>query len=535
MPSINVTERDLSWYYRQRAEGTTIVYMPGLATFGPIGEPTLCDSTNFTNIYGTTAVNIAGDLSYNIAASFIRAGFNVLFHRFAPSGATSATYELGDETNKITFTAKYPGTFGNKMELTFRSLTASPNSGKASIFINIDSVLVEKLVCDFTDPLSENYYANLNSNYITIEVIGDPTKIEFSTAIGGSTGVLQGGLDYEEGKTALEVRQEIWAQIKQSGSLTVLEDPYQYDFDVIVSGGFALYDEGLPYYGEGQNSPWASTEIDLVDRALFNLAINRGTAIYLVDGKSTWDDNVFYEYCGLFNSSYVAAYGPWGTAQMLNTGVTMSTPGSYAMIVAWAQSVADGVPVWMAPAGVKRSTLGSFYKETAYYVGKKTLDIWQNHRYAQPGDYGVNPIMRAKQYGYVVYGNSTLLQTRADGATSVLQSFSTRILCNLIKARAFNIALGLQFDQLTGDLFTQFKTLLSVYMDQLMYQGALYDYEVVLTNGSLTSADLNEKTLPVTIRISPYVTAEFFDITLEITQSGVTFDDETDENNPYVE
>lgn len=57
----------------------------------------------------------------------------------------------------------------------------------------------------------------------------------------------------------------------------------------------------------------------------------------------------------------------------------------------------------------------------------------------------------------------------------------------------------------------------------------MYDYEIVLTHGTLTSADLNEKTLPVTIRISPNPAAENFDIVLEISQAGTSFSDETDE------
>ena len=102
-------------------------------------------------------------------------------------------------------------------------------------------------------------------------------------------------------------------------------------------------------------------------------------------------------------------------------------------------------------------------------------------------------------------------------------------MANLIKSRAFDVSLSLQFDQLTNDLFVQFKSLLGVYMDQLRYQNALYDYEIVLANNTLTSADLNEKRVPVIIRISPNPAAENFDIALEITQAGVSFSDETDE------
>lgn len=513
MPRISVTERDLSWYFRQRGKGAATVYIPGIATFGPENDPVLCDSTNFANVFGTKPVDIKDELSYSMAASFIKSGFNVLFHRFVPAGAAKASSVTGDETNKVTFTAKYYGTFGNSISLVLRSLGVK---GSASLFVSVEGTLVETLSVNFVDPTSENYYTNIDSGYLDIAVAGDATLIDFGSATTPVKLTLSGGLDYTKDKDSSEVRTEICTAISTEGALDDLKDPYQYDFDVLISAG-------LPQYTEG------AAEMDPVDKALFELASSRGTSIFLVDGDRTWDDVQMYSYCGLFDSSYSAAFGPWSYAQLTSSGVTALLPGSYSMIVAWAQSCSDGNPLWMAPAGVKRASLGSFFKSTYYPVGKKTLDMWQNHEYVQPGQYSVNPIMKAKQYGYVIYGNSTLLKTRNDGATSMLQSFSVRVMANLIKSRAFDVSLSLQFDQLTNDLFVQFKSLLGVYMDQLRYQNALYDYEIVLANNTLTSADLNEKRVPVIIRISPNPAAENFDIALEITQAGVSFSDETDE------
>ena len=513
MPRISVTERDLSWYFRQRGKGAATVYVPGISTFGPENDPVLCDSTNFANVFGTKPVNIKDELSYSMAASFIKSGFNVLFHRFVPSGAAKASAELGDETDKVTFSAKYFGTFGNNISLTIRSLGA----GSASVFVSVDGTLVETLPVNFVDPTSDKYYTNIDSGYIDIEVVGNATKIEFGTADVPVTLTLKGGLDYPEGENAsAQVRKGICDAIATKGALDDLKDPYQYNFDVIVSAGFPLYESG-------------TGAVDPVDQALFDLSVSRGTSVFLVDGDRTWDDATMYAYCGLFDSSYAAAFGPWSYAQLTSSGVTALLPGSYSMIVSWAQSCSGGNPLWMAPAGAKRASLGSFFKNTRYLVGKKTLDMWQNHEFVQPGQYSVNPIMKAKQYGFVIYGNSTLLKTRNDGATSMLQSFSVRVMANLIKSRAFDVSLSLQFDQLAGDLFVQFKSLLGAYMDQLRYQNALYDYEIVLANNTLTSADLNEKRVPVIIRISPNPAAENFDIALEITQSGVSFSDETDE------
>lgn len=527
MSKINITEQDLSWFIRQREQGVATVYIPGIATFGPTDVPVLCDSSNFTKVYGTSPVYASGgvDISYDMAASFIKAGFNVLFHRISLPGSLAASAQLkNSDTNIIKFSAKYLGTFGDRISLRLTSAAGVQTkfASKLIVQVLVDGVNVENLLYDFTDLSSQNYYESVESDYIQVTVSGDPSKIVITpdTGVSYQTVKLANGKDYTTDQTFSSIKSAVATTLATATTLSGLEDPYQFDFDVIVSGGWSLYSE---------DTSWSKVDKDKVDKVLFNLAASRGTSIYLVDGEAKWTDAEMYNYCGLFDSSYAAAYGPWSYAQLLSTGVTRKLPGSYSMIVQWAQTCANGTPIWMAPAGVKRASLGSFFKETAYVVGKTTLDMWQNHDYNLPGQYCVNPIMKVKQYGYTIYGNSTLLKTRLDGATSALQSFSARVLTNIIKLKAFDIALSLQFDQLTGDLFIQYKTLLGTFMDQLKYQNALYDYEIIPTEGNpLTAANLNERTIPVTIRISPILAAENFDITLEVTQSGVTFSDESE-------
>lgn len=510
MPRISVTERDLSWYFRQRGQGVATVYIPGIATFGP-QTPVLCDSTNFANVFGTDPVDIPDELSYLTATSFIKSGFNVLFHRFVPDSATTAKCNCSSEDeNSVIISAKYPGSFGNKITLEIKTISSEKKTFTIFVYLSGET-LVETLTVSLLDTQSDKYYKFFQSDYIKIDVVGDASVVEITN----TSKTLAGGTDYSSEMTPDKVLEEIANAVSTEGALLDLKDPYQYGLDIITSAG-------LPRYK-------SKTEIDPVDKALKDLAESRGTAVYLIDGSRDWDSVDLYTYAGLFNSSYTAAFGPWGYAQYVSRGTTALLPGSYALIIAWAQSCSAGNPLWMAPAGVKRASLGSFYKETIYPVGKTILDSWQSHDYVKPNSYSINPIMKIKQYGYVIYGNSTLLHTRNDGATSMLQSFSTRVLANLIKGKAFEISLTLQFDQLSSDLFTQFKSLLGVYMDQLRYQNALYDYEIVLENEVLTSADLNEKKLPVIVRISPNPAAENFDISLEITQSGVSFTDDTDE------
>lgn len=169
-----------------------------------------------------------------------------------------------------------------------------------------------------------------------------------------------------------------------------------------------------------------------------------------------------------------------------------------------------------------------------YPVGSAVIDMWQNQDFINNEQvsvsevYKVNPIANLKQYGYVIYGNSTLLHNRYDGATSMLQLFSVRVLANLIKSRAFDVSLALNFDQIDDDLFAEFKSLMTVFMEQLRYGKALYDYQIVVDRSHMTLDNLNGKTVPVTIRISPNPAAENFIINLEISQAGITFDDDTD-------
>lgn len=283
------------------------------------------------------------------------------------------------------------------------------------------------------------------------------------------------------------------------------------------------------------------SKISQVDDQYVHIAESRGLAIYLVDGDVDWDANEFYNYTSLpkadgatndeslastdgFNTSYAAAYGPWTSAQLASTGVTRTLPGSYALITAWAQSIASGVPMYYAPAGVKRTQL-PLVNSTVYQVDSAVNELWQNQDVTVTDGHKINPIINLRQYGYVIYGNSTLLKNRADGATSMLQSMSTRVLANLIKQRAFDISLSLQFDQIDSDLFSQFKVLLSNYMDTLRYKGALYDYLIIADYTSMTLDDLNNRTVPVTIKISPNPAAENFVINLEISQAGVSFAD----------
>lgn len=509
MARIKVTEKDLSWYTRQGA-GPMIVYVPGVSSNGPSDRPVLCNSiAQFERVFGSPLTSNGLSRTYCIAESFLRAGAGVLFHRFVGDSASYAEVEI--VPGQLVLRSKYAGPFLNDYKV-----SVSSGTGVLSFDLRTPTGgLAERLVVNFVDPTSDKYFSSDVSSFVDVVVLEDVDPATITIADGLSN------LSFTtKGNVGISSDEDVINAILKEGALDVLKDPYLFDFDVITSAGFTKTlgstDENTKVFS-----------IDPIDRAFADVAMSRGTSLYLVDGTADATLEEFYNYCSHFDTSYCAGIGPWSYAKFLSTGVASLLPGSYTMLLQWILSTSEGVPIWMAPAGVKRASLGSFFVKPKYEIGKSVLDAWQNDDEEDALDsYKVNPIMRAKSYGYVVYGNSTLLHTSGDGKTSMLQSISTRVASNIIKKEAFNISLGLQFDQMVGDLYAQFRTLMGAVLDRMKYTGAIYDYRIVLDDTTVTVGNLNERKVPVIIQISPAPAVENFDITLEITKAGVNFTDD---------
>ena len=606
MPRISITEKDLSWYSRQRAVGPLVVAMPIIASWGPENAPTLVDEVNFVSTFGDKEIDATKDISYCQAASFINTGIGVLAFRVKCTGATAAkstssannytkvesssaattpkgivwddsgttitgTLEAGAsvaeniylvpsteedksdayvsklkgdsyewsyygrvDTAESTFptnglgvivSAKYLGSYGNNL------VVSTKGSGKSRTFIvtsKSTGAILESLVFNFDTPSSPYWYevSSQQSKYIKVECETDlvttqgvlsatPARNLSDMQLGrvdytNGVNVAVEGIDCTSGHSAYDMAQNaISTDEETKKALLSLSDNLMYDFDVLVSGGFDL--------------TFTATSEDLAKE----IVETRKTSIYLYDSAKANTPANIYSDCSKYNSSFVASYGPWCSARVISDGSTRDLPGSYVLLIAWGRAIANGANLWEAPAGVKRASVGSIVRDTVVPVTSAIVDSWQSDDL----EYKVNPIVMLKQYGYVIYGNSTLLHKDYAGGTSMLNAFSTRVVSNLVKREAINTALGLQFDQMSNDLFTEFRTLLGSYMDALRYSNALYDYQILLDTARLNLDNLNTRTLPVIIRISPNPAVENFDITLEISQAGVTFGD--DSTTPY--
>jgi hypothetical protein len=175
--------------------------------------------------------------------------------------------------------------------------------------------------------------------------------------------------------------------------------------------------------------------------------------------------------------------------------------------------------VWYPPAGVSRGSIPSLMK-TEYDVGSTVLDKWQNS-----GPCYVNPIMTLRNYGYVIFGQNTLLLSDSTDTTqSALQSLNVRIAANQIKKWIFAICLGLSFDQNIPRLWNEFRGQLDAKLSSMKTDNGLYDYQIIMDGTSMTTDDVYNSKVKGIVRVSIVRAAKDFDVGFTLSNTGVTFD-----------
>lgn len=124
----------------------------------------------------------AEDYSYQMAVTLLTAGYDVLVCRVCPGAKAYGnlkTYEIGKEDHSITFTAKYPGSFGNNIQIALTKHHSGASTSAAKywnlIIYVIDSSgtksAVENHIFVFDRDKSTDsipHISELESNFITI-------------------------------------------------------------------------------------------------------------------------------------------------------------------------------------------------------------------------------------------------------------------------------------------------------------------------------------------------------------------------------
>lgn len=206
-------------------------------------------------------------------------------------------------------------------------------------------------------------------------------------------------------------------------------------------------------------------------------------------------------------NKYGAAFTPWWK----DTNGELRTP-SLAYILAFCTSVANANPNWFAAAGATRGKVPSI-ATPLIEVGELSAESLM-----QEGFNSINPICNVSPYGYIIWGNRTMM-VNTDGLTA--SSFlNVRNLCIDIKKTLFIASQRLLFEQNSTILWVNFKALITPLLDRMMTGQGISGYKI-------TRIETNSKSVvKANIQIIPIEAVEEFDITVILTDEITELDEE---------
>ena len=264
------------------------------------------------------------------------------------------------------------------------------------------------------------------------------------------------------------------------------------------------------------------TEVTPIHQSMLNLVTARQDCIALFDLPRDYDPTLAIDYARILNTSYGTVHHPWCWVNSPDiSGKQIIMPPSYIFLYTFLSNLINNVESqkWFPPAGVERATARVVVRPD-YEIGSTILNDWQNDNISR-----VNPIMRLKQYGYVIYGQYTTLPAIDMYTHSALESLNVRLISNVVKKKIFDTCMNLAFEPNTANLWLKFFAQLDPFLRYMKYNDGLYDYRIVMDSSTVTTDDINHLRCPGKVYIAPTRTAEFFDIDFIITGAGAEFNE----------
>lgn len=276
-----------------------------------------------------------------------------------------------------------------------------------------------------------------------------------------------------------------------------------------------VYKPELIYPGAG-----GYNSINPIHAGMLNLVETRQDCIALFDVPADYDKKLIVDYSRILNTSYGTMHFPWcWVADPDVQGNMLLMAPSYIFMYTFLSNLDNNVDSqkWFPPAGVKRAT-ARVVKKPYFEIGSVILNDWQNDNTAR-----VNPIMKLKQYGYVIYGQYTCLPAIDMFTHSALESLNVRLIANVVKKKIFDVCLNLAFEPNTSVLWLKFFAQMDEFLRYMQYNEGVYAYKIVMDESTVTTDDINHLRCPGKVYIAPTRTAEFFDIDFIITEAGALF------------
>lgn len=480
---------------------------------------------------------LAKDYSYYIALTLLTAGYDVATCRLCPGSHAQATFnqeaEEGQTPGSLVLRAKYPGTFGNNLQVAFNKV---PNRNYWNLITyvvdaNGTKSAVENLIFvfnieDSTDSIL--HVSEIESSFLDIIPSGlTSDEITFSesvkTLVGGSDKAADGpsaaamiadavalvntrfdlapGTDPTDYIAALNaagatadatsasiIKYKEWIYTHTMHVLDILKDKLTYSCKRIILPGWD--DQDISEFSGSAVTRLNSLNplhVKLMDVAYYS----RCAAAYIDIPKSlarsgVWIDSPDASAEGYAQklSNYVpvdindglyathsALFAPWGQYTYSGTGKqAIAPPGLLALLIERAMILNQSTQYeWAQPTSRKHNLN---IGKLSYNVPKKLLDQWQS----QEG-VSLNVIADIPDLGVSVWGNSTLFNVPV-ATENALQNLSTRKLVNALEDVAYRAGISITFQYNNDEAYSKFYAACSPLCDTMRTQGAILDYKI---------------------------------------------------------
>lgn len=382
----------------------------------------------------------------------------------------------------------------------------------------------EAIVLSRVSELEENKSISKKYNNETDKESDSVSYLAAKALLGLGIGVVYKLLDAEAIKKNSEA---VFNAIKEA------EDRTKYDIRFVFLGDFA----DATAYSAGE------TDLTKACAQAWKSAAKRGDCVALVDapkGTTAVDDiRTFVDgvaaaanegfdgstdsgaYANIKNGeTFAAAFAPWLKLRIDATEV--EAPGSLGYLLAFAHSVRSN-PVWYSAAGTFRGVIPELVEPTVKFSNADCEILQARSATAEVGlgddndnvGRAINPIALVNPYGYVVWGNRTLRDNKAEekGNLPATAFLNVRVLATELSKTVYRAARRYTFEQNNNVLWANFKSMVVPLLDRMQSGNGINGYRIA----RLTSD--RRGLLKARITIIPIEAVEDFDIEITMENS----------------
>ena len=282
--------------------------------------------------------------------------------------------------------------------------------------------------------------------------------------------VLYQGFAYKKDSTTeLDISDADWE---------ALSDKALYDIRFLTTGAYACPTSAMVSCAEKRGD--CTSLIDL-DQATAKSGAAKIREYF--DGSSTTDDEGKITTTtgkgASLRSKYASCFVPWFKATLDENEV--SIPGCFGYLFAYARSIQSN-PSWYPVAGTFRGTITEL-SIPDYKFSTADIEILQGRSSSKEVDLdeegdnvgcAINPIAYVRGYGYLIWGNRTLLIN--NGGTTASSFLNIRNLCSDIKKTMWSAARKYTFEQNSNTLWLNFRYQITPLLDRMVSGNGIESY-----------------------------------------------------------